>query len=57
MKSVQKKPISWEVKHPDFGSVRVDARSEAEAIVAAAAAWGTRWQSLRFYAWCEVYRA
>lgn len=49
--------FKFEVSHPDHGTVTVGAVNEAAAIVAAAAAWGVRWQPYAFYAWCVVRRA
>lgn len=46
------------VSHPEHASpLRVAAPSETTAIVAAAQAWGSRWQEYSFYAYCEVTRA
>lgn len=48
--------ILFEVKHPDYGTIKVQAVEEVGAIVAAAGAWGVRWQSYGFYAFCDVFR-
>lgn len=45
---------SWKVKHPDLGEVTVIAPSNPAAIVTAASVWNKRWQSIDFYANCEV---
>lgn len=50
------KLLKFEVFHPDHGMVTVGAANEAAAIVAAAAAWGVRWQPYAFYAYCVVHR-
>lgn len=57
MKKRPNKLLIYDVQHPKYGVVRVEAETEDAAIVAAAAAWGVRWQEYGFYAWCEVTRA
>lgn len=51
------KLLKFEISHPDHGTVTVGAVNETAAIVAAAAAWGVRWQPYAFYAYCKVRRA
>ena len=44
----------FSVSHHSHGTVDVYAKTRAGAIVTAAAVWGERWQSYKFYAWCDV---
>lgn len=46
----------WSVSHPIYGSCAVRAANAEKAMVAAAAHWGQRWQSVEFHSAVTVIK-